>query len=1034
MVCDVIIGLDFCEWHANRLEFDKLILHTNRGPIQLQHTRSDLLDEARVIMKPKLSEIEGWELLKSQAGDALSRKEREEFEEVLANYADVFSKNKLDLGASRSNSHAIALKVGQQEPVNRRPFRVAPEKLEEMRRQLKEMAQAGVIERSNSAWCAPVVLAKKKDGSLRFCVDYRGLNAATTPDRHPIPNVQDLLREIQGNTWFATIDLRSGFWQVPLRGEDKEKTAFAVPGAGLWQFTRMPFGLCNASATFQRMMERVLEGLPFENCRVYIDDILVSGKSFQELLASLSLVLSRLRREGLKISAKKCKFLQRTVNFLGHVVGERGIEADPAKLETVLGWKCPRNLTELRAFIGFCSYYRRFICGFAELAKPLHELEKKGAAFRWGEMQQAAFDSLKAALCKPPVLGHAHHDGAYVLDCDASGNACGAVLQQRSGEELRVLGYYSQCFSKEEKNYCVTRRELLAVLKALEHFRGYVLGHNVTVRTDHAALSWLMKLHCPDGQLARWLERLQEYTVEIVYRRGVKHINADALSRKPCDDQRCRVCPRAAAKENRTVFAFINFAESLPNLRDRIRAHIADDPDMIVLLRHLQEGTQPAWNDISPLSAELQALYGQLGELRMMDSVIWRQHQEGSMNRQLQLFIPTPFRREVLSQLHDAPEGGHLGSRRTLEKARGSVFWPGMKREILLWCTNCETCCACKGPGQKGRAPLGMTTSGTPWQRVAVDVMGPLPTTARGNRYVLVAQDYFTKWPEAFPMAEQSSSTVARLLVEDVFARYGCPVELHTDQGSNFESQLCQLVWERFNIKKTRTTPYHPESDGMVERLNRTLKEMLRKFCHKHQADWDDKLPLLLLAYRSSQHASTQFTPARLQFGRELRLPLDLAIGAAIQQPTDAGSHAEALDEMLHSVHEFARSQLRIQARGQKTYYDRRAADDPLEPDTLVWVYTPAVHQGENVKLAARWAGPYKIIRRCSDLTYLVQMQRRNAQKVLHRNRLCRYLITTPHLSAQDSWATPQLEQEGGTGREQPGRVVRKRCAPDRFL
>ncbi|PIK55614.1 Retrovirus-related Pol polyprotein from transposon [Apostichopus japonicus] len=397
------------------------------------------------------------------------------------------------------------------------------------------MLKRGVIEPSSSPWASPVVLVKKKDGSTRFCVDYRRLNDITTKDSYPIPRIDDSLDSLNGSTWFTTLDLASGYWQVEMDESDREKTAF-ITHSGLYQFCVMPFGLCNAPATFERLMEKILSGLQWQTCLVYLDDVIIFGKNFEEHIAAIDDVFTRFKLAGLKLSPKKCFLFKQKVEFLGHVVSKDGVSTDPSKVAVVKNWPRPNCVRDVRGFVGLCSYYRKFVKNFTLIARPLHRLTEKGKRFLWNEECEEAFNALKVALTSTPILAFPTPSDKYILDTDASNESLGSVLSQIQGGEERVIAYFSKSFSKAERRYCVTRKELYAIVASIKHFHHYLYGAEFLVRTDHGALRWLLNFKQPEGQIARWLEMLGTYNYEIQHRPGSKHGNADALSRRPCVD------------------------------------------------------------------------------------------------------------------------------------------------------------------------------------------------------------------------------------------------------------------------------------------------------------------------------------------------------------------------------------------------------------------------------------------------------------------------------------------------------------------
>ena len=377
------------------------------------------------------------------------------------------------------------------------------------------------------------MLVRKKDGSYRCCVDYRALNSVTKKDAYPMPKIDTCLDALASAKWFSTFDLRSPYHHILVNPSDSDKTAFICP-VGMYKFRRMPFGLCNAGATFQRLMDVVLSGLHFQVCLVYLDDIIVFSETPEQHLERLITVLGRLSSAGLKLKPDKCAFFQKSISFLGHVVSEKGIQTDPKKIVAVQEWPIPKSVRDVRASLGLASYYRRFVPGFASIAGPLHSLLVKGKKFVWNAETQESFNRLKLALISSPMLAMPIDDGEFVLDTDASDFAIGAVLSQKQGGDERVIAYASRRLDRRERNYCITQKELLAVVYFVRYFRQYLLGHQFKIRTDHPALTWLRRTPKPIGQQARWLEILEEFEFSIEHRAGNRHGNADAMSRRNC--------------------------------------------------------------------------------------------------------------------------------------------------------------------------------------------------------------------------------------------------------------------------------------------------------------------------------------------------------------------------------------------------------------------------------------------------------------------------------------------------------------------
>ena len=939
---------------------------------------------------------------------------------LVEDYADVFSTSRDDIGRTSVTKHTID--TGDARPIRQPARRLPLHKKTVAEQEVSRMLERGVIEPSSSPWAAPVVLVRKKDGSTRFCIDYRKLNEVTVKDSYPLPRTDDCLDSLAGSSWFSTLDLSSGYWQVEMDANDKEKTAFTA-GSGLYQFTVMPFGLCNAPATFERLMERVLAGLSWHLCLLYLDDIIVHAPTLEEHIRRLRLVLDRLRAAGLKLSPKKCHLLQREVEFLGHVVNDKGVATDPKKVEAVSNWPVPQSPKDVRSFLGLCGYYRRFVRDFSRIAKPLHHLTEKGQQFQWTAGCQEAFDKLKSALTTAPVLAYPTRDDQFVLDTDASNTGTGAVLSQVQDGDERAIAYYSKTLNKAERNYCTTRKELLAIITAVRHFHHYLYGRPFLVRTDHGALRWLLNFKNPDGQLARWLETLAAYDFAIEHRPGRKHVNADILSRRPCGE--CKFCERAEERMCKTDEGPITAqreaegssgpsndpggtvrgaqtrgkaAPSPPHAAtwlqsttaEDLRTRQLEDPDLRVVIG-LKEAAEkrPQWESLSFQSPMVKAYWAQWDRLQLRDGALYRRWESETGDEvRWQLLVPSSMKAEVFTQLHDGKTAGHLGVNKTIERVKERFYWLGCSRDAKDWCKRCGVCASRRGPRPALKAPMKTYNVGAPLERVALDVMGPLPVSDRGNRYILVIGDYFSKWKEAYAIPDQTAPTVARVVVEEFVARFGVPRQMHSDQGRNFESAVFQEMCHLLDIDKTRTTPLRPQSDGMVERFNQTMEAMLSKFVSDNQTDWDEHLPLLMMAYRSAEHDTTGFSPSELMLGRQVQLPVDILFGRPDPEPRDTSDYASDLRRRMERVHTFARDNIKLASERQKRLYDHRARRRRFKRGDAVRLHNPRRKKGVCPKLTRPWEGPYIVLDCLDDMVYRVQRSAKAKPKVVHIDRL----------------------------------------------
>ena len=903
--------------------------------------------------------------------------------------------------------------------------------------EVERMLKDDIIEPSKSPWASPTVLVTKKDGSVRFCVDYRRLNALTRRDAYPLPRIDDSLNTLGGAAWFCTIDLASGYWQINMKDSAKPYTAF-MTRQGLFQFKVMPFGLTNAPATFQRLMDQVLEGLQWQRCLVYLDDIIVFGRTFEETMENLRFVMGRLKAAGLKLKASKCHWFRKSTKYLGHIVTPEGILCDPDKIESVKQWPAPQTVTEVRQFIGFSSYYRKFIPNFSEIAYPLTELTKtinkpKFQKFKWTEDCEAAFSKLKELLISSPILAYPTAEDEFVLDTDASNYAIGAVLSQIQNGEERVIAYASHTLQKTQQNYCTTKRELLAVVHFVAHFRHFLYGVHFTVRTDHASLKWLRNFKNIDGMLARWLTALECYDFTVEHRKGELHGNADGLSRvqyctttKKCPREDCPQCAGKTAQRVRPVTlqatpagAAAPIGEAGPSTSgvgvhennadtwvsqyslEELSRMQREDPNISYIVTRLEAGhSKPVWRDIAHLNSITKSYVSQWEALELHNGVLYRRWyppaRKGHPSPIKQLVAPEGVRREVLESLHNKPSGGHLGRNKTIDRVRYRFYWPRYKDDVKRWCQACDTCAQTKPGPRRKRARLGHVPVGAPLERIAIDIMGPLPETEKGYQYIMVIGDYFTKWVEAYPLRDHKAQTVAEVLLHEFIGRFGVPRMIHTDQGREFESHLIARLCELLNIHKTRTVGFNPKSDGMVERSNRTIKQMLTTMVNDRQNDWDDHLPLVMMAIRASVHESTRCTPNLLMLHRETSLPVDVIFGSPPGVPQCPVEYVEWVRGASQHAFQFVADYLQKQVVRHKKLYDMKSGSPEFVVGQTVWRFYPPTAK---LKFGQTWQGPYLVTGRVSDLCYRIQKARNSRAIVVHVDHLKLYEGEAPLVS-----------------------------------
>ena len=827
---------------------------------------------------------------------------------------------------------------------------------------------------------------------------------------------------------FSTLDLASGYWQVEMAEQDKPKTAF-VTHKGLYQFRVLPFGLTNAPAVFERLMEHVLKGLQWEKCLVYLDDIIIFGSDFSQSLSNLEAVFQRISAAGLKLKPKKCNFFRKEVAFLGHLVTPDGVACNPAKIEAVSDWESPKSVTEVRSFLGLASYYRRFIRSFATIASPMTALTEKGRPFIWDDKCQVAFETLKQRLTESPILAYPSQDLKcdFILDTDASDTGVGAVLSQVQGGVERVIAYASKTLNPSQRRYCTTYRELLAVVLFIKQFRQYLLGRHFLVRTDHSSLRWLTNFKDAEGMVGRWLSSISPYDFEIQHRSGVNHGNADGLSRKVTKEKRrrcgrdeCPECPDGSASNITVVTtepsrqidtvegpvesdeeetADVNWCSTWSN--DDLQILQKNDQDLAKIIEWVGSGQNvPTKIELSGESEGVKMLCAQWQQLQIQEELLYRKwHLKHDPKQEIfQLVAPPELQKQIFQHIHNSRTGGHLGITKTLENVRRRFYWPGCKNDVQRWCQQCSSCAQIK-PGPRSRARLKQIRVSAPLDCVAIDLLGELPETDNGNKYVLVITDYFTKWTQAFALPNMTAQTCADKILTEFISLFGVPKQLHSDQGRQFESNLFQEVCTKLGINKTRTTPYRPQSDGMVERFNRTIQQMLKHFVNDNRNDWDDHLPYLTMAYRSSQHESTGCSPNLLMLGKEVPMPLDILVGQPPQNQFDCQiEYVEWLRNSMTNAYSYAREQLCRAALRQKKSYDLKAKESEFLPGQFVWRWYPPK---ANQKLGKGWTGPFRVMSCPTDVNVVIRYKPNDRDIRVHIDHLKLYYGETPSLWAE---------------------------------
>ncbi|KAD3068885.1 hypothetical protein E3N88_36765 [Mikania micrantha] len=846
---------------------------------------------------------------------------------VVCNFPDVFPEELPGLPPEREIEFQIDLVPGAQ-PVAKAPYRLAPTEMKEMMTQLQELLDKGFIRPSVSPWGAPVLFVKKKDGSMRMCIDYRELNKLTVKNRYPLPRIDDLFDQLQGASWFSKIDLRSGYHQLKVREQDIPKTAFRTR-YGHYEFLVMSFGLTNAPAAFMDLMNRVCRPMLDRSVIVFIDDILIYSKNEGDHACHVREVLEILRKEELYAKFSKCAFWLREVQFLGHVVNPEGIMVDPAKVETIMKWSPPKSPTEVRSFLGLAGYYRRFIQDFSKIATPLTKLTKKDVKYEWGPNQEQAFSVLKEKLTQAPVLALPDGNDDLVVYADASRQGLGCVLMQRG----RVIAYASRQLKIHEANYPTHDLELAAVVFALKIWRHYLYGVRSTIYTDHKSLKYFFEQKDLNMRQRRWLELLKDYDCDILYHPGKANVVADALSRKTDH-------PAIRVKSYSLVIT----------------------PDFLNELKQAQQ------EGLKEENVGFERVFGQVKNLEDND--------HGIKLRFGRMWVPRngDIRARILDEAHKSRYSVHPGATKMYQDLRHDYWWPGMKFNVMQYVNRCLTCAQVKAEHQK---PYGyvqpLEVPEWKWEHITMDFITKLPKTAKRHDTIWVIVDRLTKSAHFLLIRETyTSEKLSELFVKEIVARHGVPVSIVSDRDTRFTSRFWKQFHDAMGTRLNISTAYHPQTDGQLERTIQTLEDMLRACIIDFGGSWDDHLPLVEFSYNNSYHSSIGMPPYEALYGRRCRTPV--CWGEVGQK--EMGNKAAVIDmaEKLRVI----KARMKAAQDRQKSYADKRRR--PIEFDVgdrvllKVSPWKGIIRFRKRGKLSPRYIGPFPIKARVGKVAYRLDL------------------------------------------------------------
>lgn len=797
---NLILGMDFLNLFKLKVNFDNLSYHTSTADISAVNT--------------------------IQAFSDLNEMQRSELEKVKELFVQLSPPDKI--GRTHLITHTID--TGNAKPIGQRQYPLSPAMQKHLNKEIDEMLRLNIIQPSKSPWCSPLWLVEKRSGEYRVCFDGRKLNEVTVSDQYPMPLIDSILNMLRDAKYLSSIDLKQAFFQIPLDESSKPKTAFSVYGKGLFEFCVMPFGLSNSPKTMVRLMDKVIGPDLEPHCFVFLDDIIVATPDFETHIKVLREVYQRLKNANLTVNLKKCEFCRPSLNYLGFVVDQLGLRTDPDKVSAILNYPTPKNTTEIRRLIGLVSWYRRFIKNFASIAAPISNLlqgRKKGQPIVWTPEADEAFDEIKKSLTSAPVLASPDFSKPFVIQCDASDYGVGAILYQECDGIEHPIAYASKALNKAQRNYSVTEKELYSMITAIEKFRGYVMGTEFTVETDHASLKWLSNLSCPSGRLARWLVRLNQYTFKVVHRKGALNVVADALSRS---------IPETAVLD-------------IANLK----------PDK--WYRSMLERVKNNPDNYPSFRVENNLLYKH----------IFSSHNLLSNTSDWKIVVPSPNRPEIFQMYHDDATAGHFGISKTLNRILELYYWPNIRQDVYRYVKKCTICGSSKSSNLPRAGLMGSYREiNFPFQLVSADLLGPYPRSKNGNQYLLVVVDWFTKYVLVHPMPKATSRNIMKFIENQVFLVYGVPQIFCCDNGSQFISKDFKSLMEKYKVQKIYYNAKYHAQVNHTERINRSIITCIRCYIFDNHKEWDLNIFKIAQAIRLAQHEVTKHSPAFLVFARNI--------------------------------------------------------------------------------------------------------------------------------------------------------------------
>ena len=924
-------------------------------------------------------------------GENLSEEQKNKIKKLVTDYKDIFAQNPKNPKRTVMMKHKIV--TGDALPVKSKIRRTAAAWEDYIDGQVKEMLKHDIIRPSCSPWNSPLLLVKKKDNSMRFVCDFRGLNDVTKKDNYPLPHIRDVVDKMEGSEFWTTLDAASAYWSMPLDEQDREKTAFAVP-RGKYEFNVTPYGLTNAGASYQRLMDVCLSGLPTNRILAYMDDIVIFSRSFEQHMTDVEAVFQRLRTANIALKASKCVFAAEKVDFLGYELSSLGIKPQKRLTTTIKEFPQPKNRKEVKRFLGMAGFYRNFIRGFGDISHPLNKLTCDDIKFEWNEHCEKAFNDLKLCLTSEPVLAFPRLGEDFIVDVDASNIAFGGVLiQEGSDSLLHPVGYFSDSVQKSQKDWAPTTKEAFALVLAVRHWHVYLAGKRFVLNSDHNPLVYMRNQKDPRGKFARWILELEEYDYVVQYVKGVDNVKADALSRIVNDKSQQ---PSSPLEEK--IYSIMNDK----NLEAQITEEQDADPIVSVAKKCVQSGNLVARGQLKRVQKQLRIV-------------------NGALTKSGRLVVPLSLRVVVLAKVHDV---AHFGVDKTYSLLKDRFYWPSMYGCAKLFVESCRPCQQTKCLSNPPKAPLvPMVIPTTPMDFIAMDI-AYMPEDSNGYKYFLLIGDIFSKYIDAVPLKNQTAPTIIKALKENWIYHHGSPHYSLSDQASNVDGDVVQELCVKTGIEKRRSSAYHSQGNGFAERNIRNVKEVLRTvLLHRnmHQNKWRQVLPELVFALNCSESSAIKCVPYNVVFGRDPVLPLDLDFGTKRRVPGESVStpsqYLEEVESVLQSVFDHVITHLKLSKVKMQKQHNRHLKFIDYKGGEKVWLKVKHYKTGENRKLSPRRTGPWTVVSKLPNgVNFRIVNDKSREEKVVHHDRISPFKATPTRIPEhREPVRMPEIDEDNSS-------------------